>query len=243
MTLGSKIGVLIDEFNFTNSFFAATTERAVGELDSTAFGAGAIAAEPGLSSDKLTLRGYYNGNQAGSIYKKLRERLGAGSVNSLLGILIDTDDVNCVAECNVNGWAKSLKVNLAAPELIAFDFNMFDAISMVRGLVLWRGSVNATVPKQTVDFELAGANGGQVFVFVHDITGTAVNAAIAIETAANYSFTSPILKTTVLFSGIGGYVVPMTGTTSRFLRANFTNLGGATAINVSVIAAVKGVTF
>lgn len=241
--LGNKTAVLIDEFDFTGSFFAAETEHTVAEKDNTVFGADAMTFEPGLASDKLMLRGYYSGNAAGAVFKELRARLGAAGVNTLMAVLIDTTDANCVAECSANGWGQALKVNLAAPELITFELNTPPAGSMVTGLRILDATVSATGNQTAVDFGAAGAAGGWVFVFVQAIGGTASNAQINVA-AAPLQASGYTTKATVTFSAVGGYAAAMvTNAVDRWVRVNVASLGGATSLKLVVIACIKGVTY
>jgi hypothetical protein len=240
--LGNKTAVLIDEFDFTGSFFAAETEHTVAEKDNTVFGADAMTFEPGLASDKLMLRGYYSGNAAGAVFKELRARLGAAGVNTPMAVLIDTTDANCVAECSANGWGQALKVNLAAPELITFELNTPPAGSAVTGLRILDTTVSATGNQTAVDFGAAGAAGGMVFVFVQAITGTATNASVKVQSSTSSGGTYAD-EATVTFSAEGGYVAVMTGAINRWLRVNVAGMGGATAIKLVAIACVKGVTY
>ena len=238
--LGNKTGVLIDEFDFTGAFFNAETDHSVAEKDSTVFGALATLAEPGLSSDKLMLRGYYSGYAAGAVFKELRTRLGAAGVGQPLAVLIDTDDANCIAECSADSWSKSLKLSLAAPELITFELNTADNGDMATGLRIASMTVTEPVAVTGVNFGSVGAAGGMAFLFVQSIVGTATNAVIKVESSVPGSY---VEEASFTFSGVGGYVLPLSGAIGTTIRANVTNLGGATAIKFQAIVCVNGVTY
>lgn len=238
--LGSKVAVLVDKWDFSGSFFSVETEHTVEEKDNTTFGALAVSAEPGLASDKLMLRGYYSSYAAGSVYRELRTRMGTAGAGLCMALLIDTDDANEVAECSPDAWGKNLKTTMAAKELITFELNTADASDMAAGLVLWRGEVTATGTKTGVTFPAPGVAGGLVFVFVSSITGTATNAQVVIESSVPGAYAT---EATMTFSATGGYSAAMTGNVGSVIRANIANLGGATAVTLTVIACVKGVTY
>lgn len=239
--LGNKTGVLIDEFVFTGAFFNAETEHQVAELDNTTFGALAASAEPGLASDRLMLRGYYSGYAAGEVYRELRVRMGASGRATPVAILIDTDDTNCIAECSPDAWGQSLKVSLAAPELITFEMHTPPAGNMCTGLRMADGT--STIPGQSAPIDMAAAGtGGMMFLFVRAIAGTATNAVIKIQSAitAGGTYTD---RGTITFSAVGGYAVALTAPVDRYVRYASLTLGGATSITFALFVCIKGVTY
>jgi len=241
--LGNKTGVLIDEFVFTGAFFNAETEHQVAELDNTTFGALATSAEPGLATDKLMLRGYYSGNQAGAVFNALRARMGAGGVGDHTAILIDTDDANCLAECSRNTWGQSLKVALSAPELITFDSNTAAAGTDETGVRINAGNIFATgTQNPSIDLGAGGAEGGRLYLFIHSITGTATNAQMKLQSATTQGGTYTD-RGAITFSAVGGYSVALTATVDRYVRFVNVSMGGSTAITFTMIACVKGVTY
>jgi hypothetical protein len=242
--LGNKTAVLIDEFDFTGSFFAAETEHTVAEKDNTVFGADAMTFEPGLASDKLMLRGYYSGNAAGAVFKELRARLGAAGRDTCMAILIDTTDPNEIAECDADAWGKALKVNLAAPELVTFELNTADAGDMASGLVLWRGTATATGAKSAVNFGAAGTAGGRVFVFVRAAEGLTGTASITVTTSPSGNADTFVSACNITFGAVGGYYAATSlQALGPYMRVQVGNLGNATSITLTVIACVKGVTY
>lgn len=241
--LGNKIGVLIDEFDFTGSFFAAETEHIVAEKESTVFGADAMTSEPGLASDKLMLRGYYSGYAAGAVFKELRARMGAAGVDTCMALLIDTADANPMAEVSPDAWGKMLKVNLAAPELVTFELNTADAGNSARGIVVYNGVISVTGTTTNVNLGVPGGGVDGLFVvFVQAITGTANNATIVLTSAGSAGGTY-LNEGSIQFSAVGGYSVALVGAVSQFVRLDVTSLGGATSFRVVAIACVKGVTY
>lgn len=241
--LGNKTRVLIDEFDFSGAFFAAETEHTVAELENTVFGAVAMTFEPGLASDKLMLRGYYAGNAAGSVFRELRARMGAGGIDVPIAILIDPDDANCMVECSPDAWGQSLKISLAAPELITFELSTGAASNnAARGIRLREQIFSATGSTAAIDLGAAGVAGGWMYVFVHEITGTATGAVVRVQSsdAQAGTFTD---DANIVISAVGGYAARLRTGIGRWSRVNVTNLGGASALRITVIVCVSGVTY
>lgn len=110
------------------------------------------------------------------------------------------------------------------------------------GLCVYSGTISATGGTTAIDFGAAGTAGGYAYLHVTSITGTATNADIDIESATTAGGTYAS-EGTFTFSAIGDYTLALSGTVNRYIRINPTDLGGATALVVHVIACVDGVTF
>lgn len=241
--LRNNTGVLIDEFDFSvGSFSGADIERTVPEKDRTAFGDTGNVSEPGMPSGKISLRGYYTGNDAGDVYKELVDRVGVAGAGAIMAVLLDTTDANCVAYCSDNAWGQSLKLSLPTNEIVTFEAATAATEAIECGYRILNATVNATGNQTAVNFGAAAPNGGIVFVFVQAIGGTATNASIKIQSSTSSGGTYAD-EATVTFSAVGGYVAAMSTGLSNWLRVNVASMGGATSLKLVVIACVKGVTY
>lgn len=240
--LGNKTRVLLNRYDFSAGFYQVETEHTVAEEDNTGFGADAMTFEPGLSADKLMLRGYFSGAQADTVYREFQDRMGADGVGADLAILIDTDDANCVALAWADGWGQMLKLALAAPKLITFEVNTAAAANLVRGLRLFDGVITTTGAKATVDFGAAGTDGGWLFCFIQALAPGGANVELTLSSATTQAGTYTT-RATLNFTSRGCVVVPVAGGIGRWLRLTVTDLGGATSTQIVAIAAVKGVTY
>lgn len=242
--LGNKVAILLDEFDLSDAFFSAETEHNTEEKNSTTFGALGNTFEPGLTTNKITLRGYFSGAQVNSTFYRLRNRMGQSWMNPCLAIIINTDDANPIAACSPDAWGQGLKLTMAAKDLMTFELNTPNGVDGATGLVVFNGVVSATGTTTPVNMGVVGggSNGGLVLAFVQEITGTATNAAFSVQSAASSGGTYTD-EATITFSGVEGYSAPMTGAIAQFVKLNVTNMGGATSFKVVVVVCVKGVTY
>lgn len=235
--LGRDIKILIDQFDFSGASNAASGDWSVPELDNSGFQADALTFEPGLSSGKLTHKGYYDGDDAGDLEKELRDRLGTASAVHL-GVLLD----DTVAYVSAQAWQQQVKLDMPLNDLITIEGSWPGAMNWQRGRVLFDGTLDATGEEAAVDVGAAGSAGGIVYVWVQSIAGTATGAEVDVESSATEGGTYAS-EATVTFSAVGGFTAAMTGTVNRWLRINCTDLGGATAVRLVVAACVAGVTY
>lgn len=241
--LGNNTGVLIDEFDFSvGSFSGADIERSVPEKDRTAFGDTGNVSEPGMPSGKISLRGYYTGNDAGDVYRELVDRVGVAGANTCMAVLLDTTDANCVAYCSDNAWGQTLKLSLPTAEIVTFEAATAGTEAIECGYRILNATVSATGNQTAVDFGAAGTRGGAVFIFVQTVGGTLGSANIKVQSAATQAGTYAD-EAAIAVTAVGGYSAVMTGNVDRWLRVNVASMGGATSIKLVVIACVKGVTY
>jgi hypothetical protein len=241
--LGNNTGVLIDEFDFSvSSFSGADIERSAPEKDRTAFGDTGVVSEPGMPSGKISVRGYYTGNDAGEVYKELTDRVGVAGAGAIMAVLLDTTDANCVAYCSDNAWQQTLKLALPTDDIITFEAGTAGTEAIECGYRILNTTVTGTGNQAAVDFGAAGAAGGAVFIFVQAVGGTVNNASIKVQSSATQGGTY-LDEATVDVDAIGGYAAAMAGAVNRWLRVNIASMGGASSLTLVVIACVKGVTY
>lgn len=242
--LGNNTGVLIDEFDFSvGSFSGADIERSVPEKDRTAFGDTGNVSEPGMPNGKISLRGYYTGNDAGDVYRELSDRVGVAGAGAIMAVLLDTTDANCVAYCSDNAWGQTLKLSLPTNEIVTFEAATAGTEAIECGYRILNATVSATGNQAAVDFGAAGSAGGAVFMFAQAVNGAWLSPQnVKIQSAATQAGAYSD-EATIDVPALGGYYVAMFGAIGRWLRVNLTDLGGADSIRLIVIACVKGVTY
>lgn len=240
--LGNMTGILIDEFDFTGSYMGADIEITVGEIPVTPFGVTGLVTDPGPSSGKISLRGYYTGSAAGDVYKEMTDRLGTGGEGTCMAVLSDTTDANCVADCSSNAWGQTLKLSMPTKETLTFEAGTAGTESIKSGFRILNATVTTTGNQAAVDFGAAGSLGGAVFIFVQAVGGSVSNASIKVQSATTEGGTYAD-EATIDVDAIGGYYAVMTGAVNRWLRVNIASMGGATSLKIVAIACVKGVTY
>jgi hypothetical protein len=240
--LGNMTGVLIDEFDFTGSYMGADIEITVPEIPVTPFGVTGLVTDPGPSSGKISLRGYYTGSAAGDVYKEMTDRLGTAGVGTCMAVLSDTTDANCVADCSSNAWGQTLKLSMPTKETLTFEAATAGTESIKSGFRILNATVTTTGNQAAVDFGAAGSLGGAVFIFVQTVGGSVSNASIKVQSATTEGGTYAD-EATVDVDAIGGYYAAMSGAVNRWLRVNVASMGGASSLKIVAIACVKGVTY
>ena len=139
--------------------------------------------------------------------------------------------------------ADQMKITAPATGVLGIDGNfMAGDTGLKRGICLWYGAITGTGNKTAYDIGAAGSAGGDVYVWVFSITGTATNASIKVQSATTEGGTYAD-EGTVTFSATGKATsAAMTGTVNRWLRVNVASMGGATGFSIAVVATVNGVT-
>ena len=198
------------------------------------------------SEPAFNIDGYVDSLSAdtGGMEEALAEAFGADTAVPVAIVLHEAANTYAGMPAYVLPGTQGDNMSIAAPAAGVLTINGSfpgGASGWRRGYVLFRGTVSATGNQTGVDFGAAGTGGGDVFVFVTAITGTATNASIKVQRATGGLGTYAD-EATVTFSAVGGYSAAMTGSISQFLRMNTASMGGATSFVVTVIACVDGVT-
>jgi hypothetical protein len=115
------------------------------------------------------------------------------------------------------------------------------ATALKRGKSAYSGAVSATGTKASIDLGAQGTLGGDAYLFVTAVTGTATGATIKVQSSATEGG-SYADEGTFTFTGQSVTAIALTGTVDRWVRINTTSMGGATAFNVNAIVCVNGVT-
>lgn len=236
--------IFIDDLDVSAASTNVDIDTTVATEETTTFQAAGITKMTTDPSTKVTLKGYFvTANGAGDLEKELQARL-ATETPVYVGVLLadSTSEAGAPVYVLASTSGDALKVSAPAKGLITVDGEFVDGtVGRKRGVLLWRGSITTTGTKTAIDIGAAGSVGGNVYVFVQSITGTATNAAIVVESATTQGG-SYSTEATQQFSAVGAFAAAMTGTINRWLRINTSSMGGATAFTVAVVACVDGVT-
>jgi hypothetical protein len=231
--------ILIDEFEVSRQSTGLTVESSVDSEDSTTFQATAAEFTLKLPSPKLSLKGLMTGIGSSYLENELQSRIGTQT--TIVAGLLGTATAACPGYCIPSSAADNMKIDSPVAGLISIEGG-FIGSRMYRGIRIFHNTISAVGAQTGVDLGASGSAGGNVFMFVTAISGTATNADIDIESDSDSGFGSAATEATHTFSAVGATQVSMSGTIGRYVRLNCTDLGGATSFDVVAICCVDGVT-
>lgn len=231
--------LLIDEFDFSLDTFAASLAVTAEPLESSNWQSTAMQYQPDAASGQLTMTGYYTGNDAGDIFAEVYDRLGT-ELAAYAAWLLNTTALGQPAYVVDTAWGSNVTVNTPVNELLKFD-GQFEGI-LSGGLTLLDGQVTAIGNGTVVTLPAAGSNGGTAYLFVRDITGTAVDASVTIECDTLVGMGTPTDKGSITFSDVGVYTLTISGTVETYVRVVIDDLGGATDFTAALVLCVADVT-
>jgi len=246
-TKGRWSRLWVDDLDMSTKTASAEISMSIGTEEVTTFQATAkefITTDP-ESSIKIT--GYVSSLAAdtGGWEQEMYDRFAALNVSQVGLMLADsaTGDGGMPTYVLPLTSADQMKISAPATGVLGIDGSfMAGDIGLRRGVCLWYGAITATGNKTAYDIGAAGAAGGDIYVWVFSITGTATNASIKVQSAATAGGTYAD-EGTVTFSAVGKATsAAMTGAVSQWLRVNVASMGGATGFTIAVVATVDGVT-
>lgn len=246
-TKGRWSRLWVDDFDMSTKTASAEISMSIGTEEVTAFQATAkefITTDP-ESSIKIT--GYVSSLTAdsGGWEQELYDRFAALNTTQVGLMLADSATGDAGMPCYVLPLtsADQMKISAPATGVLGIDGSfMAGDYGLRRGVCLWYGAITATGNKTSYDIGAAGSAGGDVYVWVFSITGTATNASVKVQSSATEGGTY-LDEGTVTFSAVGHATsAAMTGTVNRWLRVNIASMGGATGFTIAVVATVDGVT-
>lgn len=235
---GTLAKILVDEFDFSGDTSGIDVQMTMGEQDTTTLGATAMTSAAILPSMTINQNGYVAGVGAGELEKELWDRLGVAGV--YVAALFGTDVAACPAYVKDNTFGANMQIQAPAAGLMTLNGSWAVGQGGSRGLRIYTGTLSSTGNQTAYDFGSAGSAGGEAYLFVHTITGTATSASVKVQSSATEGGTYAD-EATLTFSAVGGYAAAMSGTVNRWLRLNCASLGGATSFLVTVVACVDGV--
>ena len=190
--------------------------------------------------------GYYTGPAAGTIEHTMHTYLASTS-GVHVATIFDTNATTPFAYVQDVAYNSRLNIGAQVGQLITVAGNWptltGSSNQLIRGYQAYGGTLSGTGGQTGIDFGAAGTAGGRAYVFVTNITGSATNATINIESDTDNGFGTAASEGTATFSAVGCQEVALSGTVNRYVRINVTSLGGATDFTVYAIVALSGQTY
>lgn len=239
---GTYAKILIDEFNFSCDTNSLTVSGSVPALDSTALCDLANTFAIGTPTGMIEHGGFNSGSAAGTIHDEIYDRITAGDATVYVAALFLTDTAACPGYVCQTSWANQLTIGMPIDGLMTLAGSWNASGGLVRGLRIVDAALSATGAGTAYDMGLAGTVGGQAFLFVSAIGGTATGATVDVESSATQGGTYAS-EGQFTINAVGVQKIIMTGTVNRWLRISVTSLGGASSITAIAIAGVKNVTY
>lgn len=246
-TKGRWSRLWVDDFDMSTRTAGTEVTTSIGTEEVTTYQATAkefITTDP-ESSIKVT--GYVStfGVDAGGWEQELYDRFAALNTTQVGVMYADSasGDAGMPVYVLPLTSADQMKITAPATGVLGIEGNfMAGDTGLKRGICLWYGAITGTGNKTAYDIGAAGSAGGDVYVWVFSITGTATNASVKVQSATTEGGTYAD-EATVTFSATGKATsAAMTGTVNRWLRVNISSMGGATGFSIAVVATVDGVT-
>ncbi len=234
--------IFLDEWDISAASMNVDIDTSVSTEDATTFQSDGKQSVAMAASTKIAIKGFFvDADADGDLEKEFSDAL---DTNVTVGVLLadSATEAGAPVYILVGTSPENVKIGAPAAGLLTVEGTFADGTTgKRRGQLVYRGVVSATGAKTNIDVGAAGAAGGDVYVFVQAITGTATNATVTVESAttAGGSYST---EATVTFSAVGAYAATMTGTVNRYIKLNTTSLGGATNFTIAVVACVDGVT-
>jgi len=210
-------------------------------LDTTAFQDMAATSIAGDTKGSIKQSGYFDDVAAGYMEQEISESI-ANAELLYVAALFGTDVAACPAYVAPQTNTENMAISTPVANLITLKGSWGSGTGLKRGLRLYTGTISATGAQTYIDIATPGAAGGQAWLFVTTITGTATNASFTVQSDDNVGFASPTTLGTFTVSATGCYAVALGTTVDRYIRLNCVGKGGASSFVVTAIVAVNGVT-
>jgi hypothetical protein len=237
---GTLARMYVDQWDLSGETSDINVTNAIANQESTVLPSTAANFTALLPNSKLVQNGYINQVKTpGSFETELWNRLGV--MGCYVAAVIGIDNPNCPCYVLDNTFGASMEIMAPIKGLLTLKGSWGEGNGGHRGYRVYDGIANATGPQAAADFVAAGANGGEAYLFVQAITGTATNATITVASSTTAGGTYTTLATFTI-SAAGSYKLTWAGVTNEFIRANVTSLGGATALDFALVVCVPGVT-
>lgn len=197
------------------------------------------------TSGTISQQGYFADAAAGEFEQEIQDSID-DTDTLYVAALFGTNTEACPAYVARATNTSGMTLAAQTPGVITVSGEWFQGTGIQRGLRVWTGTFSATGAQTSpayIDLGSAGAAGGNAWLFVQTITGSATNATITLESDDNTGFTSAATECTFTFSAVGAQEQALSGAIDRYLRLNCTSKGGATSFVVVCVAAVSGVTY
>jgi hypothetical protein len=237
---GTLARILCDEFDFSGETASITTTLAISEEDCTVMTSTAAEYTSILAAINIMQDGYMiNIGSDGSFEKELYERLGVQG--SYVAALYGIDQPGHPAYVLDNTFGATMEIVAPATGVLAINGSWGQGKGGHRGLTVTNALVSATGSLVAWDTLGTGSAGGEAYVFVRAIGGTATGAILAVEHSPSEAGPYATLGTFTI-NGIGAQKLTFSGTVNRIVRGSLTSLGGATSLTFALIICARGVT-
>ena len=237
---GTLARLLVDQWDFSCETSGIDVTLTMSEEDVTSLCDTAEVNAPTLAAIKIAHNGYIAQlGVVGSLEREMYNRMGVQGV--YVAALFGTDVPDCPAYVLDNTFGANMEILAPAKGILTLNGAWGEGDGGHRGIRAYDAVASATGSQLAIDLGAAGVAGGEAFLFVQAITGTAANATIQVQSSTTSGGTYTTLGTFTI-SAVGSYEVDFAGAVNRWLRLNVTSLGGATGLDMVAVVCVRGVT-
>ena len=223
---GTEMAVWVDEYDFSSAISEVDVQMEVGEAQRTSLASAAEEVRPLLPKVGVQQNGYFEGVLPDGFEAEMRARFGVNG--AVVSVITQRSDADCAVYVLPDAGNYEMAIGTPMNGLITLNGKWGTSGNARRGRRVYDGTLTAIGDQATVDFGAGATTGGYAVVHVAEITGTAVDAEIDVESSADgVTFVS---EGTITFSDVGAHALALVGAVSRYIRLSVVDLGGATAI-------------
>ncbi len=227
-------------WDFSGVSNSLDVDVSVARLDDTVFQVDGATSQAGDAKGSIKQAGYFDNTGAGYMEQEVAESILNAEL-LYVAALLGTDTAACVAYIAPQTNTDNMAISTPVADLMTLKGSWGGGTGLQRGVRLYGGTIAATGGQTYIDLGAAGSAGGNAWLFVTAISGTATSATFTVQSDDNTSFTSPATEGTFTVSATGCYAVALSGDIDRYLRLNCTSKGGATSFAVIAIVSVNGI--
>lgn len=233
--LGNKTRLLYGFYDMSGDTYEWEVSQTVGETEKTVLTSTAMEYFPNILEGSLTFSGYLKVPDSTFVESRLNDLLNSGTEN--VAVLLNYQTFPSPAIIFPSAFNNTVNFSASVNELLTFNGGVRSRSPIQRGhLINYSKNVTVAGAQDSVQVSsIAATNTGNIFLFVHSITGTpTTGVVISIQSSANNSSftTNATFTTTTQKSMLSTTTTPYVG---PYIRANVVNLDGATGVNFSVI--------
>ena len=229
---GTQARVLYSYFNLSGSTSEVELNMTANELEKDVLTSTVREYAPGTTEIDMSINGYLEGIDGGA-EEALNTALDAGDQH--VALILDYSTLPAATYVIENAFNNGIDWSAAFDGLMTVNGSVRGSAGGKRGyLTIYANDASGTGATTGVQVStIADTDTGKGFLFLHSATGTiSTNVVIDIESSADNSTWDSI--GTFTMSAVTSAVDTVTFT-GPYIRANVTSLGGATAINFSMV--------
>lgn len=233
--LSNKTRILYGFYDMSGDTYEWEVAQTVGELEKTVLSSTAMEYIPNIVEGNLTFSGYLKVASASTVESRLNNLLNTETEN--VAVLLDYQTFPSASIVFPSAFNNTVNFGASVGELLTFNGGIRSRGVITRGNTICYSRTASTVgaiPSVQVP-SIAATNTGNIFFFLHSFTGAfSSSAVVAIQSSPdNTTFTTNATFTTNVQKSMVAVTSP--AYTGSYIRANVTDLGGATSITYSVI--------